>query len=97
MIKHALSGNNLSLEPNYPVFTYFGDEHEVTVHTKFDRTRKNPTWANHWSFHTKRGWPKPDRDIVEQAKLSASINANDATSSAAETAKAEAQEKVIPC
>jgi hypothetical protein len=93
LIQHAISGNNLSIEPEYPVLTYFGDELEVTVHTKRDRVRA-PTWANHWAFDTERGWPKPDNEILDQAKFSAAINANDVNKSAAEAAKEEAAEAV---
>ena len=93
LIQHAIRGNNLSIEPDYPLLTYFGDEYEVTVHNKYDRV-KRPTWANHWSFSTERGWPKPDPDVVELAKMSAYVNADDINQSAADSAKAEAGEQV---
>jgi len=76
MIKHACSGNNMSLESDFPVLTYFGEEYEVTLDTKRDSV-KRISFENHWYFDTERGWRKPDdKEMMEQAKLSAAINAH---------------------
>lgn len=98
-MKHNGSGHNLSIETTFPVLTYFGNDLEVTVDTKFDRV-KRPSFENLWYFDTTRGWPKEKdpskREFEKQAELSAKINANMVMSSAADSAKEEeAARKVI--
>ncbi|XP_035704717.1 cilia- and flagella-associated protein 161-like [Folsomia candida] len=92
LLKHNGSGHNLSLEPNFPVMTYFGNELEVTLDTKLDRV-KRPGFENIWYFDTDRGLPKVkdpcDKDFEKQAEFSAKININAINRSAAESGKLE--------
>lgn len=84
-IKHNGTGIHLSTEPDFRVLTYFGNEYEVTVDTKFDRVRR-PKYQNIWYFDTERGAPKPDeckKQFMEQSAVDASHNALDLNKSAA--------------
>lgn len=96
LIRHNLSGQNLSYESMFSVLTYFGCEMEVTLDTKWDR-QKRPTFENIWYFDTTRGLPKEKdecaRDFEKQAEFSAKINANIVNRSAAEAAKEEEEEE----
>ncbi|CAG7834798.1 unnamed protein product [Allacma fusca] len=93
VIKHALSGKNLSIESNFPALTYFGCEYEVSVETKHDTVRRI-SWENHWAFDTERGWPKEPRDFVAKAKFAASVNADAVNKDAGEEARREEEEKL---
>lgn len=94
VIKHAISGKNLSLESTYPTLTYFGCEHEISVESKRDTVRR-VSWENHWVFDTERGWPKDDRAFVAKAKFAAEVNADDVNKSAAEEARREEEERLV--
>jgi len=93
LIKHNGTGHNLSIEPNFIVSTTYGDEVEVTVHTKQDTVRR-VSFENIWYFDTERGLPQAgdrcEKEFEDQAKYSAKINATIVDKSAADEAKAEA-------
>jgi hypothetical protein len=98
LIKHNGSGHNLSIEPDFPVPTCFGNELEVSVDSKYDQ-RRRISFENIWYFDTDRSLPKPtdpcEKAFVEQAKFDAKINANDIHHSAIESAKEEAAAREV--
>jgi len=99
LIKHAITGNNLSIETKYPVLTYFGEDLEVTVESKRNQVRQ-VSYENVWYFDTERKSTKTEleeeqKEFEEQAKFSAAINANDINKSAAETGKREEEARLV--
>jgi len=92
IVRHHMTGNNLSLEPNFPVATYFGCELEVTVDSKADRVKKTCTgFENIWYLDVDRQLEEDkeccEKEFEKQAEFSAKINANVINRSAAEEEK----------